>query len=81
VPGYESTAPLAVFAPAKMPAALINRLNQEIVRVLNSTEVKGKFLNVGIEPVGSSPEELAVRIKSDMIILGKLIKDAGIRGD
>jgi tripartite-type tricarboxylate transporter receptor subunit TctC len=81
VPGYESTAPLAVFAPAKTPAALINRLNQEIVRVLNSTEVKGKFLNVGIEPVGSSPEELAVRIKSDMIILGKLIKDAGIRGD
>lgn len=81
VPGYESTAPLAVFAPAKMPAALINRLNQEIVRVLNSSEVKGKFLNVGIEPVGSSPDELAARIKSDMIILGKLIKDAGIRGD
>jgi tripartite-type tricarboxylate transporter receptor subunit TctC len=81
VPGYESTAPLAVFAPAKTPAALINRLNQEIVRVLNTTEVKEKFLNVGIEPVGSSPEQLAARIKSDMTHLGKLIKDAGIRGD
>jgi tripartite-type tricarboxylate transporter receptor subunit TctC len=81
LPGYEAVSLYGLFAPAKTPAALINRLNQEIVRVLNSTEVNGKFLNVGIEPVGSSPEELAARIKSDMAILGKLIKDAGIRGD
>jgi hypothetical protein len=48
---------------------------------LNTTEVEERFLHVGIEPVGSSPEQLAARIKSDMTYLGKLIKDAGIRGD
>ena len=81
VPGYESTAPLAVFAPPKTPPSLINRLNQEIVRVLNTADVKEKFFSVGIETVGSSPEQLAARVKSDMANLGKLIRNAGIRGD
>lgn len=81
LPGYESTAPLAVFAPAATPANLIQRLNEEIVRVLDAAEVKEKFLNVGIETVGSSPEQLAFRVKSDMASLGKLIRDAGIRAD
>jgi tripartite-type tricarboxylate transporter receptor subunit TctC len=81
LPGYESTAPLAVFAPAGTPANLIHRLNEEIVRVLNTGDVKEKFLNVGIETVGSSPEQLTARVKSDIAILGKMIRDAGIRAD
>ncbi len=81
LPGYESTAPLAVFAPAGAPANLIRRLNEEIVRVLNTAEVKEKFLNVGIETVGSSPEQLAARVKSDMATLGKMIREAGIRAN
>jgi len=72
---------LAVFAPPKTPPSLINRLNQEIVRVLNTADVKEKFFSVGIETVGSSPEQLAARVKSDMANLGKLIRNAGIRGD
>lgn len=63
------------------PAALIYRLNEEIVRVLNRADVKEKFLNVGVEVVGSSPEELAAKVKSDMARLGKLIQDAGLRAD
>ena len=39
------------------------------------------FLNIGVETVGSSPEELAARIKSDIAKWGKVIKDAGIRVD
>jgi tripartite-type tricarboxylate transporter receptor subunit TctC len=81
LPGFEATAPLAVFAPAQTPAAIVQRLNQEIVRVLNTPELREKFLNVGIEPVGSTQEQLATRMKSDMAILGKVIRDAGIRAD
>jgi tripartite-type tricarboxylate transporter receptor subunit TctC len=81
LPGFEATAPLAVFAPALTPAAIVQRLNQEIVRVLNTPELREKFLNVGIEPVGSTPEQLAARVKSDMVTLGKVIRDAGIRAD
>ncbi len=79
LPGYESGSIYGIFAPAGILATLINRLNQEIVRALNRTEVKEKFFNVGVEIVGSSPEEFAATIKSDMARMGKLIKDAGIR--
>ena len=79
VPGYEASAMAAMFAPAGTPRAIINRLNQEIVRFLNSADGKQKFLNNGSEAVTSSPEELAAIIKTEMTRLGKVIKDAGIK--
>ena len=81
VPGYESIASYGIFVPARTPAAIISRLNQEIVRILNRADVKEKFLGAGIETVGNSPEEFAAYIKSDMAMFGKLIKDAGIRAE
>ena len=79
LPGYESASVSGIFAPAKTPAAIINRLNQEIVRVLNKPDVKEKFFNAGVETVGSSPEQLAATMKSEMARLGKVIKDIGIQ--
>jgi tripartite-type tricarboxylate transporter receptor subunit TctC len=51
------------------------------MRHLQTAEVKERFLNVGVDVVGSSPEELAAAVKSDMVRLGKMIKDAGIRAE
>ncbi len=79
LPGYESASVLGIFAPARTPAAIINRLHQEIVRAINKPEVKETFLNAGVEVVGSSPGELAAMVKTDMARMGKVIKDAGIR--
>jgi tripartite-type tricarboxylate transporter receptor subunit TctC len=81
LPGYESATTHGFFVPAKAPAALVNRLNSEMLRVLNRNEVKEKFLAVGVEVVTSSPQEFAAVIKSEMIKLGKVIKDAGNRAD
>jgi tripartite-type tricarboxylate transporter receptor subunit TctC len=81
VPGYESASINALFAPAKTPAAIINRLNQEIVRVLNQPDTKERFFNTGAEAVGGSPEELGAKIKSEIGRMGKVIKDAGIRAE
>lgn len=78
VPNYEMGGVTGMFAPAKTPAAVISRLNQEVVRILNKADVKERAFNVGTETVGTSPAELAATIKSDMATLGKLIKDAGI---
>jgi tripartite-type tricarboxylate transporter receptor subunit TctC len=78
LPGYDMEAVYCIFAPAKTPAAIINRLNQEIGRVLGQTEVREKFLASGIEPRASTPEELGALRKSDITRMGKLIKDAGI---
>ncbi len=79
LPGFESGSLYGMFAPAKTPAAIINRLNQETVRVLNRANVKEKFLNVGVEVVGSSPQEFAATIRSEMARMGKVIRDAAIR--
>ena len=79
LPGFEIVSADAMFAPAKTPAAVINRLNQEISRVLNRADVKEKFFNVGVETVGGTPEQLTARVKSDVASFGKVIKDAGIR--
>ena len=81
VPGYESSSVNALFAPARTPAPIINRLNQEIVRVLAQPDVKLKLFNTGAESVGSTPDELGAMVKSEIARMGKVIKDAGIRGD
>ena len=79
LPGYEATGGTGMYAPAKTPTAIIKRLNQEIVRVLNQPEMKQKFFNSGVEAVGGTPEEFAVTIKAELAKWGKLIKDAGIK--
>ena len=76
--GYESEAMFGVLAPTGTPSAIIDRLNQEMARVLNSADVKEKLLNVGSEAVGGSPESFAKILKSDMARWSKVIKDAGI---
>ena len=81
VPGYESLLMFGVLAPAKTPATLVRRLNEEILRVLKTPDVREKLFNVGVEIVGSSPDELAVAMKSEIARLGKVIRDAGIRDE
>jgi tripartite-type tricarboxylate transporter receptor subunit TctC len=78
LPGYVSEVMQAILAPAKTPDAVINRLNQEIVRYLTRAEVKEQLLNGGSDPASSSPEELAAAIRADMAVTTKLIKGTGI---
>ena len=79
VPGYDAVILFGVFAPSRTPAAIISRLNREIVQVLERTDVREKFFNAGMDVVSGSPEQLAAAIKSEMVRVGKLIKDAGIK--
>jgi len=79
--GYESRQVHGIFSTGGTPAAIINRLNQEIVAYLNLADTKERFQGVGLETVGSSPEELAATVKTDMNVLGKLIKDLGIKAE
>ena len=81
VPGYEATSLIGMFAPAKTSSVIISRLQQETLRGLNRPEVKEMLLRNGIEAIGGSPEDFASTIKTDMAVLGKVIRDAGIRAD
>ncbi len=81
VPGYEAQSIVGVFAPAKTSSSIITRLNEAIVSVLQQADVKQKFLNVGVETVGSSPDVFGATVKAEMSRLGKVIKEAGIRDE
>ena len=81
LPGYELTSKWGLFAPVGTAPAIINRLHQDMVQILNRQDVKERLFATGVETVGSSPVELAAAMKSEMSRLGKLIKDAGIRAE
>jgi tripartite-type tricarboxylate transporter receptor subunit TctC len=59
----------------------MSRLKEELSRLLNRADVKERFLSSGTDTVSSSPEQLASTMKSEIVRLSKLIKDAGIRED
>jgi tripartite-type tricarboxylate transporter receptor subunit TctC len=79
VPGFEAVSFTALWAPAKTPAAIIRRLNQEIVRFLNTPETKQRFLGIRSEVVASSPEQFDAAIKADITRMMKVIKEANIK--
>ncbi len=81
LPGYEYETLSGIFSTAKTPPAVITKLNQEIVRFLNTPEMKERLANIGLEPVGNTPEQFAAAVKSDMTRLGKVIKDSGINAE
>ena len=81
LPGYEAASYQCIFAPAATPPALVDRLNRDLAKVLQRPEAKERFLRAGSEVVANSPGEVAAAIKADMIAMGKVIKQAGIRAD
>ena len=81
LPGYELVASYALAAPLKTPAAIVRQLNQVTVQALNDAELKGRFMVSGMEAAPSSPEALAARLKTEIGMVAKLVKDAGIRAE
>jgi tripartite-type tricarboxylate transporter receptor subunit TctC len=81
LPGYDSVAQSGIFAPAGTPAAVIQKLNQDIVQVLRRADVKEKFFNSGTEAIGSTADEFAAAIKAEMAGMGKVIRDEKIRAE
>ena len=79
VPGFEAVSTHGIFAPAKTPDAIIARLHQEIVRVVQRPESRIRFAGIGAEPVGSTPEQLTAEIKAEIARMGKVIREAGIQ--
>ena len=75
LPGFETTVMTGAYAPAGTPAAIVSRLNQEIVRIIHLHEIKERFSSIGIDTVGSSPAELTAAMKSEIARTAKLIKE------
>ncbi len=79
LPGYDISGVFGLFAAAGTPKSIVIRLSQEMAASLNRSAIRERFFAAGVETVGSSPEEFAAQVKSEMTTLGKLIRDAGIK--
>jgi tripartite-type tricarboxylate transporter receptor subunit TctC len=79
LPGFDSREWQGIVVPAATPTGIINRLHQDIVKTLNSPELKERFASVGATAVGSTAEEFAVHLKQEMATMGRVIREAGIR--
>jgi len=80
-PGFEATSWFGLLAPAGTPAMIVRKLHLETVRVLALAEVRAKFADLGMEVIGSSPDEFAAAIKSEIPTWARLIKESGIKLD
>ena len=79
VPGYDNELWWGVFAPAKTPKAVIDRLNGEIKKILAADDMKKRFAEFGAEPTPSTPEAFTALVKSEIAKWSKVVKDAKIQ--
>ena len=80
-PGFEVTAWYAIFGPAGLPAPVLARLNGEIVKALQTADLRERFAKLGVTPVGSTPEELAAHVRAEIARWTRVVKAAGIKAD
>jgi len=79
LPGFEVVAWFGMFAPARTPQPVVRKLNAELVRILNASEVREKMAGHGLIPGGNTPEQLGSFLKAEIAKWSKVIMDANIR--
>ena len=78
VPGFEVAGGFGVLVPSGTPNEIVNKLNAEIATILRMPDVRLRFVGLGAEPVGNTPEEFAANIRFDIEKWAKVIKEANI---
>jgi len=79
--GFEAVSWFALFAPANTPKPIIDKLQAEVRKILKTPEVAKRLADAGLEPVGSTPEELAAYQKTEIAKWVKVVKDSGAKAD
>lgn len=79
VPGYEASVWLALLAPAGTPKDVVNKLNTEIAKLMNTPDTKKALYDAGVEPTPSTPEAMSDYMVKEMERWGKVVKEIGIK--
>ena len=80
-PAMESSTWLLFLAPANTPRDIVTRLSAEVAKAVNAPEVKGKLEGLGIEPVGSTPEQGAKFLSEEIAKWARVIQMAGVKAE
>ncbi len=78
VKGLESSSWYGVFAPARTPRAIVDRLAREVAKAIQSPDVADRMRAQGNEPVGGSPEAFGALVKADVARFARIVEIAGI---
>ena len=79
--GYESSQWYGLFAPAGTPTGIVNILNAQIAKIMQSTDIKQRLGDEGVVPVGSTREQLSAHVKTEIAKWANVIKLSGARVD
>jgi len=78
VPGYEAGQWYGLFAPARTPRNIINRLHAATTGALQASAIKEKMASDGVQPVGNTPEEFSRYLRAETVKWGKVVQAAGM---
>jgi tripartite-type tricarboxylate transporter receptor subunit TctC len=81
LPAFDLTLYSGVIGPAGMPREIVERMNGELAKVVNSPEIKEFFATQGATPMASSPEQFAEHMRADIVKLGKAVRVSGAKAD
>jgi tripartite-type tricarboxylate transporter receptor subunit TctC len=81
LPGYEFSAWFALVAPKGTPRDIINTLNQQFAKAVNSGDLSARLQGEGIEAIGSTPEQLGALLESDLKKFERVIKERKMKAD
>ena len=79
MPGFELVGWYGVVGPANMPKAIVNRLHDELVKIIRRPDVRDRIAEDGAEPVGNTPEEFRQLMVADVVKWAKLVKESGAK--
>jgi tripartite-type tricarboxylate transporter receptor subunit TctC len=74
IPGFDVGTWFGLLAPANTPAPIVEKLNHQVVEIVNSPEARARMLDLGAEPVGNSSVEMAAQIQKELETFGALTK-------
>ena len=77
----DASAWFAMYGPANLPAEAVQRLNRAVILAMKDAEFAAKLTALGLEPIGSSPEQLAAVQKADFAKWEKPVKASGFTAD
>jgi tripartite-type tricarboxylate transporter receptor subunit TctC len=80
-PGFEAVGWIGIAAPARTPAPVLDKLNAEIVRIINTPEMKERLATLAFTPVGDTREQFARFIKSEIAKWGRAVRESGAKAE
>jgi tripartite-type tricarboxylate transporter receptor subunit TctC len=81
LPGLYANAWYGLFVPAGTPREIVNKLHDEIARLMDAPDMKERLAGLGVEPAPSTPDQLAALMRDDLVRWARIVKDSGAQLD